>query len=187
MSLGPRHVPLLALLISILSTSAFADISGTVFRDFNFDSTRQAGTAAGEPGVAGIEVRAYDASNSQVGPTATSAADGSYTLTGLAAATPYRIEFTLPASLGHLRPGVSLTGGETATAFATDGDTVDFAVAGRNDYCAQSPDLITTCFIRGDNSTSTDRDAIVSYSYAANGTSVSKTILQSQSQRSPGN
>ena len=52
-----RTLPVALALTVLLSTPAAAQtISGTLFRDYNADGTN----AAGEPGVAGITVTAYD-------------------------------------------------------------------------------------------------------------------------------
>ena len=78
-------------------------ISGTVFRDWNGNGKQDPATAVRIPevGIGGITITAY----SVAGPagTATSVADGSYSLTTTDAGNgPYRVEFTnLPAGLSY--------------------------------------------------------------------------------------
>src|SRR4051812_7778594 len=68
---------------------ASGTITGSVFHDFNANGIID---GAGERGVAGVTVTAYDPSNTVRG-TATTAADGTYTLSATGTG-PYRIEFT---------------------------------------------------------------------------------------------
>ena len=94
------------------SPAAFADISGRVFRDFNANGTFNA--ALNEQGVAGVSVKAFDSTGSNIA-TATTAANGTYTLT-LAAGTDYRVEFTWAET--WLKPGVA---GGTSVQFVQNG------------------------------------------------------------------
>ncbi len=73
--------------------AASGDISGKVFRDFNANGIYEDTPTYKEPGVPGVKVKAYAASGSEAA-SATTAADGSYTLAGLANSTEYRVEFT---------------------------------------------------------------------------------------------
>jgi len=72
---------------------AAGEISGTVFRDFNASGTRENTPTYQEPGVPGVIVKAYDAQGG-VAATATTDAQGNYTLQGLSTGTFYRVEFT---------------------------------------------------------------------------------------------
>ncbi|MEY4538272.1 MAG: hypothetical protein RLZZ306_29, partial [Bacteroidota bacterium] len=68
-------------------------VSGTVFRDFNLNGVRDNNN---EIGLAGVTVKAFNASNAQVGTTATTGANGAYSITGISGSV--RVEFsTLPA------------------------------------------------------------------------------------------
>ncbi|MBI1312828.1 hypothetical protein GC176_16180 [bacterium] len=68
--------------IVLLPTSS---LSGIVWDDLNKDGIRQIGES-GEPGIAGVTVRARLALTSQILATATTASDGTYVLSGLPAA-----------------------------------------------------------------------------------------------------
>ncbi|QLQ32977.1 MAG: hypothetical protein HZT40_16805 [Candidatus Thiothrix singaporensis] len=79
----------------LVSQLVHADISGKTFRDFNANGAFDSSAAFHEVGVAGITVKAFDAAGVQAA-TATSAADGSYTLAGLNSGADYRLEFSWP-------------------------------------------------------------------------------------------
>ena len=86
-------ISLLGLQIAISDVQAAAGaISGTVFNDKNSDGVNDVTDA----GVSGVVVTAYDSTGAQVG-TATSAGDGTYSLSvSSAATTDVRVEFTTP-------------------------------------------------------------------------------------------
>ncbi|MGD9702729.1 MAG: SdrD B-like domain-containing protein [Acidimicrobiia bacterium] len=121
-------------------------ITGTVFRDSNVDGVFD----AGEVGTAGVTVEAFDADGDPVG-TATSLADGTFTLTVAGAATTaIRVEFSgLPA---YLRSGPLGPDSGSSVQFATLGDTgVDFGVTNPAEFCQENPTLATNCFSAGPN------------------------------------
>ena len=126
----------------LLSTSvAQADISGKVFRDFNANGVFDSGAGFNEVGAAGVTVKAFDASGTQAA-TTTSAADGSYTLTGLSSGADYRLEFSWAES--WLKSGAA---GGTVTQFVKDGATdINAAVNNPADYCQADPIISTTQF-----------------------------------------
>jgi hypothetical protein len=118
-------------------TAAHADISGTVFRDFNSDGVRD----MFEPGVPGVSVKVYGtgAATGTLCATATSADDGSYAaLTAgeqlvagcsyingaIGAVDEYRLEFEVPAGAGLVPSysGASYIG--TGTAVVTQSNTL---------------------------------------------------------------
>jgi uncharacterized repeat protein (TIGR01451 family) len=126
-------------------------ISGTVFRDWNGNGKQDPATAIRIPevGIGGITITAY----SVAGPagTATSAADGSYSLTTTDAGNgPYRVEFTnLPAGLSY---GPAGTTSGTAVQFvaATPSGGVSIGLNDPKDYCADNPFVATPCYVSGD-------------------------------------
>lgn len=154
-------------------------ITGTVFQDINFNGTKD----AVEPGVGSVIVRAYDDNDPIATPTATaiSAATGVYTLTGLAAATKYRLEISNPNS--WLFPGPNGTGSQTTIRIATTGATnVNFGLVLPTDYCQTVPDVIVPCFVSGNplgNGTAGSEDALVKFNYNNSGTSGSMVHLAS--------
>ncbi len=154
-------------------------ITGTVFQDINFNGTKD----AADPGVGGVIVRAYDDNDPISTPTATAttAAAGTYTLTGLTAATKYRIEISNPNT--WLFPGPNGTGSQTTVRVATTGATnINFGLVLPTDYCQAVPDVIVPCFVSGNplgGGTAGSEDALVKFGYNNSGTSGSMTHLAS--------
>ncbi|MEW6126182.1 MAG: C25 family cysteine peptidase [Acidobacteriota bacterium] len=148
---------------------AAGNISGTVYRDFNANGTRDtSGTApnlAIDSGVQGVVVTAYDSSGTQRG-TTTTGATGAYTLAASGTG-PYRIEFTsLPA--GYF-PAPSGTNNSSTVRFVPDGNSsnIDLGILKPSDYSQNNPFLVTPCYINGNN-TGAD-DVLVAYKYDRTG------------------
>ena len=152
-------------IISTTIPAAWADITGTAFRDYNANGSDD---GVNEPGIGGVVVNAYDASGATAGNSPqTTAPDGSYTITGLTG--PVRLEFTLPTdnSLNFLQSGAS---GTTSVIFANDGDTANVGFNNPDQYCQSNPDLATTCFVNGDPSDATGpQDALIRFNDTDNG------------------
>lgn len=86
-----KNLVINALLIFLINNIE-AQVSGTVFRDFNGDGTLQTPSATyEEPGISSITVKAYNSANTLLATTTTSAT-GTYSFSGLTF--PVRIEFT---------------------------------------------------------------------------------------------
>ncbi len=181
------------LLIGLTGTSFAQTITGTVFRDFNADGVHTAiptsGTFAyGEPGLAGVEVRVFNAAGANVtnGSVQLSSATGSYTITPSAAG-PYRVEFTIPASLNSFYSGAAGSSSKTSVQFVASAPaTASFGVNYPRDYCQSSPPLLVPCFVSGDplatGSTVANEKAIVSIPYTAINATPTPTGLASMSQ-----
>ena len=131
-------------------------VTGRVYQDFNsdgtYDTTLQIGVAT-DVGVAGVAVRAFDSTGTQVGST-TTGTGGTYTLTITGASTSsVRVEFEIPttaASLSAYQPSFAATTGAsgstlgTTVQFATVGDTgVDLGINVPGEYCQNNPTLVT--------------------------------------------
>ncbi|QLQ33649.1 MAG: hypothetical protein HZT40_20880 [Candidatus Thiothrix singaporensis] len=157
----------------LLSSIAYADISGKVFRDFNANGVFDTGAGFNETGQAGVTVKAFDAAGTEKA-SATSAADGAYTLTGLSAGADYRIEFSwaepwLKAS----------TSGGTSVQFAKDGATdVHFALNAPEDFSQANPQLITTNFAVGEptDANVTGQPRLIEFAYLSGANGVSFDI-----------
>ncbi|GAB3991206.1 hypothetical protein GCM10028807_20810 [Spirosoma daeguense] len=156
-------------------------ITGTVFRDFNANGTRQ----TTEPAVAGVEVRAFNNLGVNVTPggVITTPASGTYSVTPTTGAGTYRLEFTIPATFSYLNEGFRASGGAgTSIQFAATGATgINFPVSTRTDYCQTTPPLITPCYVSGDplatGSTVANEHVMVSLPYGSTGASPSITPL----------
>ena len=102
-------------LLMLSSPAVFADISGTVFRDFNANGVKDNTATFNEIGVGGVTVTAHGTSG--VLGSATTAADGSYSIAGVTGAA--RVEFSnLPA--GYYPTAVSKPAVQFVTAPVTD-------------------------------------------------------------------
>ena len=109
-------------------------ISGTVYRDFNGNGTRQTSGVTIEPGTGGVLVNAYDASNSLVA-SAVSNPDGSYSMPYTV---PVRLEFVIPSvGSGNYCSGAPLD----FTGFGGDGNNIRFITASTSgiDYAIHYP------------------------------------------------
>lgn len=151
-----------AAFILLPRASATGSITGRVFQDFNGNGTydTSGGTTAApeavDAGVQSVTVTAYDSAGASQG-TATTAADGTYTL--VAGGTgPYRVEFTtLPAGYqpsAHTKSSVlagTTTNSGSATQFVANGNTADvnLAVNVPADYCQNSPLICATTYAFG--------------------------------------
>ncbi|MFN8464049.1 MAG: SdrD B-like domain-containing protein [Caldilineaceae bacterium] len=155
---------------TLVPTASAADcggsaITGTAFRDYNANGTRD----ALEPGIAGIVVTATGANGSSV--TCTTTANGTYGIDP-AGGFPVRMEFTLPVdgSLAFLSPGPAGTGSRTTVTFvASPGAGVNVGFVNPVEYCgAATPDLIAACPAFGeqnDNASGLFRGAAVLYKF----------------------
>ncbi|MBO0948157.1 SdrD B-like domain-containing protein [Fibrella forsythiae] len=185
---------MLLFLAGILPTALQAQtISGTVYRDFNSNGvydTAPASTTFTELGLAGIEVRLFNAAGVNITPglSVTTSATGSYAITPTQASGPYRVEFTIPTSLDHFYSGAVNTSQGTSIQFVASAPaTVNFAVNYPKDYCQSSPDLAVACFVSGDplatGSTVASDDAIVTVPYGiANASTASPSHLANASE-----
>ncbi|ADB50710.1 SdrD B-like domain-containing protein [Conexibacter woesei] len=131
-----------ALLLTLPALAAAAPISGTAFEDFNDNGTRDSSPAV-DSGVGGITVTAYGADGGAVA-SATTAADGTYTLNVPDGAGRVRVEFTgLPAGYQPARHG---TNSGTTVQFATGpASGVDVGVLQPANYCQDNPLLAIAC------------------------------------------
>jgi protocatechuate 3,4-dioxygenase beta subunit len=135
---------LLFLCAVLLSNIATAQVSGNVFKDFNFNGTRQntAGTFPLEPGVYGVQVKAFDATGAQVGTTATTDVNGAYSIT-VGAGTAVRVEFTAPAGTFSAKAGTTANSSNVqfVTAPAT---TTNYAIASQDWYSTTANPFLAT-------------------------------------------
>lgn len=151
-----------------LSGTVCAQVSGTVFRDFNANGAKDNSTTFNEPFLGGIIVKAYDAAGMEVG-SVTTASNGTYSFTGLTL--PLRIEFSGYATGDYSGPvGTSNTSSVQFYSAATT--TANFGINYPGDYCQATPFMATPCYVSGDplgGGTSGTEDVLVSFSYANSG------------------
>ena len=154
-------------------------INGVAYRDYDLDGTQKpatqnatgTGQAGGEPGIGGVTVNAYDADGNLVTSATTSnvpATLGQYTL-NIPAGTEskLRLEFVAPDGL---EAGGNATGEGSLNRFVdTLNDSVneiDVALSNPGEYIGNTnPYLFTSCFVIGDQVSSTNEHVLVAYRY----------------------
>ena len=166
------------LLFSFLLLTSFcqvnAQITGTVFRDYNLDGIYQVPPTSNEFGLGGVIINAYDATNTVIA-TTTSAADGTYTVPFTV---PVRLEFefSTPTLCVDSNTDFSsvMAGGENIRFISASTSGVNFAVQNPDDYIAQgNPMVYMPKFNRGDPlvpGMSSGLDAFLGFPYSTTGT-----------------
>ncbi len=135
---------LVAVLMIAINFTTHAQISGTVFRDFNGSGIKDNNATYNEPFVAGVTVKAFNTANAQVGATKTTDAAGAYnfTIVEIPSALKVRIEFS-GLGIGDFN-SFNGTGNGTNIQFATGAQvpTVNYAVNYPGDYSQANPTLV---------------------------------------------
>ncbi len=152
----PSSKSLLLLIIGISCNYLLkAQISGTAFKDFNFNGTQQTSGFPTEPGAFGVTVKAFNSLNIQVGPTKTTAANGTYSFTAgeIPATTAVRIEFTAPSGTFNAKSGAA---NATDVQFVTaPSATVNYAITSQDWYSnTANPYVATNGYTNGNPNTS---------------------------------
>jgi hypothetical protein len=122
-----------------VSITAQAQVSGTVFRDFNANGVKDNGATFNEPFVAGVTVTAYNAVG--VATATTTDVNGAYSFTGLTL--PLRIEFSGMQTGDYTAPsGSSGTANASSVQFyAAASSTANFAVNAPMHYVSDVANL----------------------------------------------
>jgi hypothetical protein len=141
--------------------SLYSQITGTVFRDYNANGTKQTTASYNEPGVPNVIVKAYNAIDAVIS-TATTSATGTYSLSGLGNSTPYRIEFTFPnTGCGSSNKGIDFgsylgatygTSVQFITTSPTGTGSANYALNNPGDYvnpATTNPAIFTSVFTNG--------------------------------------
>nr|MCW1967385.1 hypothetical protein [Anaerolineae bacterium] len=142
-------------------TALFGTISGTVFRDYNYDGLQ--GTH--ELGIEGVIVTATDNSTPPQTVSTVSVANGAYTLPQLAG-TRARVTFSLPSTLPFLKPGGPPTGSTVKFVDISAGNVTGIHMAYNNpdEYCQANPLIILNIFRNG-TAVGNSGAACVSFAY----------------------
>jgi trimeric autotransporter adhesin len=148
----------IVLMLSLNGFSALGQVTGTVFRDFNSNGLKQNTAIFNEPGVAGVSVKAFDASGAQVGTTATTASDGTYTIAGVSG--PVRVEFSALPSAYFSGPVGGLS--NTTVQFITAPSTANLGINVPDDYCQANPKVVIPCYVEGN----VDGHTLVTFPYS---------------------
>lgn len=138
-----RHALIGVAVALVAPAVASAAISGTAFRDYDADGSQD----SREPGLTGIQVQAINDAGAILA-TATTAADGTYSLTGIAPGTKVRVEFSGQPS--YLKQGGNGAGAGSSVMFATEGDAgVDHGLNNPAEFCEANPQIATACQFYG--------------------------------------
>jgi SdrD B-like domain/Secretion system C-terminal sorting domain len=148
---------LLVLICIALSTVSQAQISGTVFRDYNNNGTRET-SSPNEPLASGIIVNVYNASDALIAATTsagTTAPNYSFPATGpnsIASGAAVRLEFIIPTPFGIGGSAVNGATSNTSVRFVTGGAAavnINFGVFNKNEYFKNNPTVIVPRYLRG--------------------------------------
>jgi trimeric autotransporter adhesin len=130
---------------SLFSQIHAQNITGKVFRDFDANG-QQTSISPIEPAVAGVTVKAFNANGTQAGSTATTLADGTYTI-AVGTTSQVRVEFSnFPTSFYSGPKGLN---SGTSIQFVNGGDTANLGINYPSDFCGASPKLVTPCYVNG--------------------------------------
>jgi hypothetical protein len=135
----------ISLSASLTCTASATQISGHVFRDFDYDGVYG---AADYLGVKDVTVTAYNAAGTAF--TGTTDATGLYTISGLTAATTYRLEFNYSGLGSWANTTGKGTNNGTSVQFVQSGNCANLGLANPIDYCQADPTVVTPCYINGD-------------------------------------
>ncbi|MFN4144970.1 MAG: SdrD B-like domain-containing protein, partial [Runella sp.] len=168
-------IALLCVLFFPLATQA--QVTGSVFRDFNGNGTKD----ANEPLVSGVTVNVYDASNALCATTVTAGTTApNYSAAGCGTG-PVRVEFILPTSGTCVSSGIdysALSGVTygTSVQFVNGNSTnVNFALHYNGNYNSgpASTNVFIPCYVNGDplgGGSSGTLDWFVGFPYTSSGT-----------------
>lgn len=182
-SLLPRIVKAIVLCFSLFFISTLftqinaQNVTGKVFRDFDANG-KQTINSPIEPTVGGVAVKAFNANGTQVGATATTLANGTYSI-AVGTSSQVRIEFSnLPTSFYSGPTGL---GSGTSVQFVNGGGTANFGINYPADFCGTSPKLVTPCYVNGtplNGSSSANDPFIVTVPYTPTGNGTSGTTSE---------
>lgn len=149
------YLTLLVVLAALISQKSDAQVSGTVFRDYNGNGVKNNVAAFNEPFVAGVTVKAFSSANVQLGTTKTTDAVGAYSFTAveIPSGTAVRIEFSGLAT-GDFT-SANGTGNGTNVQFVTAPNAAtNFAVNAPDDFWDNAglanPKLLAVVYAHGD-------------------------------------
>lgn len=145
-----RHFNVLIInCLLFLATSSMAQVSGTVFKDYNINGTKENTSVYNEIGMDGVTVKATNLSGAALtvaytgGGVATNSS-GAYVVTG-GTVGQIRLEFVLPDTYTFASNGAS---GGTTVMFPS-GTTQNLGVNYPQDYCQTNPNLSVSCYAGG--------------------------------------
>jgi hypothetical protein len=167
------------LMLSLVSFSSFAQ-SGSVFRDFNANGTKD----TGEPLVSGVLVKAYNAAGTLCSSvTSTGTTSPNYTLPA-GCSGQVRVEFDIPDSTAHViclakqfdyTSYGGATYGSSVQFVASGAASINFAINFPSDYCQANPDLVVPCYVGG--VPASGEHVLVKFPYNSTGSATAPSAL----------
>lgn len=161
----------LACMVAVAPKASFAlscvpdTISGTVYRDFNYDGMQN----QEEPGIKGMIVKAYGADGSEIA-SAISDSTGGYSL---AVSSGQSVRVELEDGADYLFPGAHGAQSSSDVRFVKDSACdIDFALANPVQFCQSEPEVITPRYTFGNplpGSVPGEADWLVTFPYSRTG------------------
>jgi hypothetical protein len=180
-----KKITLLLLFLTGFTTQLFSQISGIVYRDYNNNGSRQSTYPSIEPGVPGVLIKAYNASNVLLNSTE-SQADGTYSLPF---SEPVRIEFEIPISTNCLSNSLDFTStnidGNNVRFLTTSTSGINYGINYIEDFQSNTnPTLYVPHYTNGNplgGGTAGQGSAIDGFQYNTTGTAAPSINLSSSS------
>jgi hypothetical protein len=164
----------------LLFTESKAQVTGKVFRDFNFNGTQQA-TNPIEPNVVGVKVKATLPDGTAFNALTDAMGNYSFTAAQIPAGTKARIEFT-DTLVGDFN-SVNGTGNGTNVQFVTGGDIANYAVSYAPNYSSTTnPTVVTPTHVRGATTSTINPKGVLAYPYLNSGVTTAPTNLMTKAQ-----
>ncbi|MEL7123372.1 MAG: SdrD B-like domain-containing protein, partial [Bacteroidota bacterium] len=125
-----------------------SSLGGRVFQDNNLNGVED----TDEVGQQGVEVAVYAVGNSTPVATATSDANGDWSVANSGFTYPVRVEFSIPNSLTGVQPSFSGAENETEVQFVAERSCeVSYGVIDASAYCDDDPLIAVVCFSRSND------------------------------------
>jgi hypothetical protein len=138
---------MLVILFALSTITVNADITGTGYKDFNLNGSKE----GGDVGVMGIPITAVCEDTKTY--TATTDTNGAYTLTGFPAGNKCRVEAD-PSNAG-VRSGSNVLGSAPLIDVVNDGETHNISTSVPSEYCQANPNLAMTMQVSGASASTT--------------------------------
>lgn len=167
-------------LLFLFTSQMAAQVSGVVFRDYNFNGKRDSTAEFYEPGEARFRVKLTD----RFGSTTLLRTDAQgYFRFDPGVTSPYRVEFITEKHMDYPSPIVSEGGGSPVRFITQDSAFISFGINYPEDYCRDA-ELLSPCYVIGDplsaGSEFKNMEALVAWRSENGGTSFNQIVPSMQ-------